>query len=72
MQFNDGLIRVAFDKSQVTGKNCKVKVSGNLLKSNIMTSNTYFKISDSDIQGFADMKPNYWLFNINDDVSLIL
>ena len=46
-------IRVAFDKSQVTGKNCKVKVSGNLLKSNIMTSNTYFKISDSDIQGFC-------------------
>ena len=38
----------------------------------MITSKAYLKISDSGIQGFADMKPKYWFFSTNDDVLLIL
>ena len=58
--FPEGLIKVVFDNEQVIGKNYKAKVSGNLVKSSVITSKAYIKISDSDIQGFADMKPKYW------------
>ena len=65
------MIKVVFDNEQVIG-NYKVKVSGNLVESSVITSIAYIKISDSDIQGFADMKPKYWLFKTNNDVSLII
>ena len=42
--FLDGLIKVVFDNEQVTGKNYKVKVSGNSVKSSVITSKAYFKI----------------------------
>ena len=70
--FPDGLIKVVFDNEQVIGKNCKVKFSGILVRSSVITSKAYLKISDSGIQGFADMKPKYWFFSTNDDVLLIL
>ena len=70
--FPEGLIKVVFDNEQVIGKNYKAKVSGNLVKSSVITSKACIKISDSDIQGFADMKPKYWLFKTNNDVSLIM
>ena len=70
--FPEGLIKVVFDNEQVIGKNYKAKVSGNLVKSSVITSKACIKISDSDIQGFADMKPKYWLFKTNNDVSLII
>ena len=35
-------------------------------------SKAYFKINDSDIRSFADMRPKYWLFNTNDDVPVIM
>ena len=43
-----------------------------MVKSSVITSKAYFKITDSDIQGFADIKPKYWLFNTNNDVPLIM
>ena len=43
-----------------------------MVKSSVITNKAYFKITDSDIQGFADMKPKYWLFNTNNDVPLIM
>ena len=70
--FPDGLIKVVFDNEQVIGKKYKVKVSRNLVKSSVITSKAYIKTSDSDIQGFADMKPKYWLFKTNNDVLLIM
>ena len=70
--FPNGLIKVVFDNKQVIGKNYKVKVSGNLVKSSIITSKAYFKINDSDIRSFADMRPKYWLFNTNDNVPVIM
>ena len=70
----EGLIKIAFDNEQVIGENykVKVKVSWNLVKSSVITSKAYFKITDSDIQGFAAIKPKYWLFNTNNDVPLIM
>ena len=70
----EGLIKIVFDNEQVIGENykVKVKVSWNLVKSSVITSKAYFKITDSDIQGFADIKPKYWLFNTNNDVPLIM
>ena len=72
IQFPEGLIKVLFDNEQAIGKNYKVKVNRNLVKSSVITSKVYLKISDSDIQGFADMKSNYWLFNTNNDVPLVM
>ena len=43
-----------------------------MVKSSVTTSKAYLKITDSDIKGFADMKPKYWLFNTNNDVPLIM
>ena len=43
-----------------------------MVKSSVITSKAYFKISNSDIQGYADLKPKCWLFNNTEDVPLIM
>ena len=43
-----------------------------MFKSSVITTKACFKITDSDIQSFADMKPKYWLFSTNNDVPLIM